>query len=95
MSQVVEEVGIEHLDFDFDDDDFHYLHPTDPSLRWCGQKAKRRHKYSENNIDSFKAPMVECRACYELACTVNWWRIHRGHFDSLCTPDPHFHDCGA
>lgn len=93
MSEVIEDTSIDHLDFDFDEDNLHYAHPTDTSLRWCGEKALRLYKYDDQKVTNPKN--IGCAECVRLAKTVNWWFIHRKHFGSTCIPYPHHHNCGA
>lgn len=97
MVQVIEDTDIDHLDFDFDEDDLHYAHPTDTTLSWCGRKNQGLpRKFSEHKI-TFK---IECPECLRLSRTENWWKIHNKYFGSHCHGgvthgSTTFHNCGA
>lgn len=96
MVQIIEDTDISHLDFDIDEDNIHYAHPTDNTLHWCGRKANNPKPFSEHKT-TFK---VDCPECKRLARTENWWAIHRSHFGSHCTSGVTQgsitkHDCGA
>lgn len=86
MSQQDTDLGvIEHLDFEVEEEKKektrHYSHPTDPTIRWCGEPKET--PVIPGQGWNWPASGITCVKCLHLYIEKGpewWWRVNRAWY---------------